>query len=79
MKTLVAATVFAVVALTAQSAAACDWNRQASTEQQVATTAAPTQTQPAAPTTTQAPTVADEASKPVAPTAAPVVLVTDRH
>ena len=42
MKKLVAATAFATVALAAQSAAACDWDREASTEQQtVATTAAP--------------------------------------
>jgi hypothetical protein len=79
MKKLAAATIFAAVALAAQSAAACDWNREASTEQQqIAATAAPTQTQPAASTTTQAPTVAAETSKPVEPTA-PVVLVNDRH
>jgi hypothetical protein len=45
MKKLVAATAFATVALAAQSAAACDWDREASTEQQtVATTAAPAPT-----------------------------------
>ena len=78
MKKLVAATVFAAVALAAQSAAACDWNREASSEQQqIATTAAPTQA-PVTSTATQAPTVAVEASKPVEPTA-PVVLVNDRH
>ncbi|HLZ00812.1 MAG TPA: hypothetical protein VKR55_01530 [Bradyrhizobium sp.] len=76
MKTLVAATMFAAVALAAQSAVACDWNRQASTEQQAATAAA--QPQPAGSTATQAPSVAADASKPVAP-AAGVVLVTDRH
>jgi hypothetical protein len=78
MKKLVAAAMFAAVAFAAQSAAACDWNREASTEQQIATTATPAQTQPAASTATQAPTVAAETSKPVEPTA-PVVLVNDRH
>ena len=80
MKKLVAATVFAAVALAAQSAAACDWNRQASTnEQQIATTAAPAPVQPVASTDTQAPaTVATETSKPVEPTA-PIVLANDRH
>jgi hypothetical protein len=79
MTKLAAATIFAVVALAAQSAAACDWNHEASTDQQqvatTATTAAPAQTaQPA----TAAPTVAAEASRPATPTA-PVVLVNDRH
>ena len=79
MKKLVAATIFAAVALAAQSAAACDWNREASTGEQLATTAAPTQTQaqPAAPIAAPAPTVA-EATK-ATEAAAPVVLVTDRH
>jgi spermidine/putrescine-binding protein len=77
MKKLVAATAFAAVALAAQSAAACDWNREASAEQQtVATAAPPAQTSP---TTSQAQTAASEATKPVEPTA-PVVLVSnDRH
>ena len=76
MTKLAAASIFAVVAFAAQSAAACDWNREASTDQQqVATTAAPTQTaQPA----TQAPAVTAETSRPATPTA-PVVLVNDRH
>jgi hypothetical protein len=74
MKKLVAATIFAAVAFAAQSAAACDWNREASTDQQQVATSAPVQApQPAtsAPTTT-------EASRPATPTA-PVVLVNDRH
>jgi hypothetical protein len=76
MRKLVAATAFAAFALAAQSAVACDWNREASTEQQtVATTAAPTQTPQ---TTSPTQTVASEAAKPVEPTA-PVVLVNDRH
>jgi hypothetical protein len=77
MKKLVAATAFAAVALAAQSATACDWNREASTEQQTVATAAP----PAPPpqTTSPAQTAASEATKPVEPTA-PVVLVSnDRH
>jgi hypothetical protein len=79
MRKLVVATAFAAVALAAQSAAACDWNREASTEQQqVATTGAPTQAPQVTSTTSQAPTVAAQASKPVEPTA-PVVLVNDRH
>jgi hypothetical protein len=76
MNKLLAATIFAAVAFAAQSAAACDWNREASNDQQqVATTAAPTQTtQPA----TQTPTVAAEVSRPVTPTA-PVVQVNERR
>jgi hypothetical protein len=71
---LVVATAFAAAALAAQSASACDWNREASTEQQtVAATAPPVP----APQTT-ATSVASETNKPVEPTA-PIVLVTDRH
>ena len=78
MKKLVSVTIFAAVALAAQAAVACDWNREASTGQQVAASAAPAQTQPSASTATQAPTVAAEDGKPVEPTA-PVVLAADRH
>ncbi len=78
MRKLVVATAFAAVALTAQSAAACDWNREASTEQQVvATTEQPAPAPQTTSTATQAPTVVSD-SKPVEPTA-PVVLVNDRH
>jgi hypothetical protein len=79
MRTLVVATAFAAVALVAQSASACDWNREASTEQQVVATTAPSA--PASQTTstaTQTPTVTADTSKPAEPTA-PVVLVNDRH
>ena len=78
MRKLVVATAFAAVALAAQSAAACDWNREASTEQQIAATsvAAPQAPQTTS-TATQTPTIASD-SKPVEP-AAPVVLVNDRH
>jgi hypothetical protein len=76
MKMLVAATAFAIAALAMQSAAACDWNREASIEQQTVATAAPPA--PAPQTTSQTQTVASESTKPVEPTA-PVVLVNDRH
>jgi hypothetical protein len=78
MKKLVAATIFAAVAFAAQSAAACDWNREASTDQQQVATSTPVQApQPATPAT-PAPTTTVEASRPATPTA-PVVLVNDRH
>ena len=78
MRKLVVATAFAAVALAAQSAAACDWNREASNEQQIAaTTAPPAPTPQTTVTATQVPTVVSD-SKPVEP-AAPVVLVNDRH
>ena len=77
MRKLVVVTAFAAVALAAQSAAACDWNREASTEQQVvATTAQPAPATQTSSTATQ--TVTADTSKPVEPTA-PVVLVNDRH
>jgi spermidine/putrescine-binding protein len=83
MKKLLAVTTFAAFALAAQSAAACDWNREAnSQEQTVATTATPSEqtqaAQEAAPA--QAPTtnVAADSREPVTPSA-PVVLVNDKH
>ena len=85
MKKLLAVTTFAAFAFAAQSAAACDWNREADSQAQtVATTATPA-AEPA-PTTQQAPsqpqatTVASDqaARQPVAPSA-PIVLVNDRH
>jgi hypothetical protein len=75
MKKLVAATAFGIAALAMQSAAACDWNREASTGQQTVATAPP---EPTPQTTSQAQTAAAEATKPIEPTA-PVVLVNDRH
>jgi hypothetical protein len=78
MRKLVVVTAFAAVALAAQSAAACDWNREASNEQQIAATSVtPPQAPQTTSTATQAPTVISD-SKPVEPTA-PVVLVNDRH
>jgi len=77
MRKIVVATVFAAVALAAQSAAACDWNREASTEQQqVATTAAPTQPPQTTATTPQMASTASESRKPVEPTA-PVVRINE--
>jgi hypothetical protein len=76
MRTLVVATAFAAVALVAQSASACDWNREASTEQQVVANTAPSA--PTTSTATQTPAVTADTSKPAEP-AAPVVLVNDRH
>jgi hypothetical protein len=79
MRKLVVATAFAAVALAAQSATACDWNREASTEQQVVATAAPSApASQTASTATQTPAVTADTGKPVEPTA-PVVLVNDRH
>jgi hypothetical protein len=73
MNKLVAATVLAAAAFAVQPAAACDWNREASTDQQQVATSTPVQApQPATPTTTA------DVSRPVTPTA-PVVLVNDRH
>ena len=80
MRKLVVVTAFAAVAFTAQLAAACDWNRQASTEQQTAAaTAAPAQTQQAAPVPSQSSTVTAETTRKPAEQAAPVVLVSDHH
>jgi ABC-type phosphate transport system substrate-binding protein len=77
MRKLVAATILAAVALAAQSAAACDWNREAATaQQQVATTGAPAQPSLTTATTPQPANVAS--SKPVEPTA-PVVRVNERN
>lgn len=78
MRKLIVASAFVAVALAAQSAAACDYNREASTGNQIATTAT---TPPQAPqpnsTTSQAPTAVSD-NKPAEPTA-PVVLVNERH
>jgi hypothetical protein len=80
MRKLVAVTAFAAVALAAQSAAACDWNREASSEQQqLATTAAPTQAPQTTQTAPQAPTVAAETTSKPVEQPVPVVLVNDRH
>jgi len=83
MKMLLVAAAFAAV--TAYPATACDWNREASTQDQVV--AATDQTPQAAPacsgsdcTAPQATTIAteDTSRKPVFETV-PIVLATDRH
>jgi hypothetical protein len=81
MRQLVVVTAFAAIAFTAQSAAACDWNREASTEQQtVATTAAPApQTEQAAPAASQRSTAAAETSSKPVEQSVPVVLVSDHR
>ena len=80
MRTLVVVTAFAAVAFTAQSAAACDWNRQASTEQQTTATAVPPpQTQQAAPAASQTSTAVAETTREPVKEAAPVVLVSDHR
>lgn len=80
MSKLVAITAFAVVAFTAQSAAACDWNRQASTEQQTAAAAAPApQAQQASSPTSQSPAASAETTRKPVEDAAPVVLVSDHR
>jgi hypothetical protein len=80
MRKLVVVTAFAAVTLTAQSAAACDWNRQASTEQQtVATAVQPPQTQQAATAPSQTSTAAAETDRKPVEEAAPVVLVSDHR
>ena len=79
MRKLVAVTILAAaaVALATQSAAACDWNREASTaQQQVASSAAPAQ--PSQATATAAQTANTASSKPAEPTA-PIVRVNDRN
>jgi hypothetical protein len=80
MRKLVAVTILAAaaVALATQSAAACDWNREASTaQQQVATSTAPAEpSQTTATTSSQ--TANTASSKPAEPTA-PIVRVSDRN
>ena len=85
MKKLLIVTAFAAV--TAYPAAACEWNREASTQDQVVATATD-QTPQAAPTCSgtdcaapQPTSVASEptAQKPTVFETAPIVLVTDRH
>jgi hypothetical protein len=83
MKKLLALTTFVAFAFAAQSAAACDWNREAnSQEQTVATTATPSEqtqaTQRAAPAQAPATTVASDQRQSTAPSV-PAILVNDRH
>jgi hypothetical protein len=78
MKKLVAATLLAAAALAAQSAIACDWNREASAAQQQVATTTPVQQPQTATTAPQTANATLESSKPIEPTA-PMVLVNDRH
>jgi hypothetical protein len=83
MKKLLAVTTFAAFAFAAQSAAACDWNREAESQAQTVATAAPsepTQTTQQTPSQPPATAVASDqtARQPVQPSA-PIVLVNDRH
>ena len=82
MNKLVVVTAFAVVALAAQSAAACDWNREASAQSPAIATAAPPATaeqtaQTAVPQPSNA--AAQEATRTPVDVSAPVVLVSDRR
>ena len=83
MTKLLVVTTFAAVAFAAGPAAACDWDREASTNAPVvATTAAPAEstTSQAAATPPQATSVAsDQSTRKPAEQAAPIVLISDRH
>ena len=83
MTKLLVITTFVAVAFAAGPAAACDWNREASTsDPAVATTATPTEqtTSQAAATPPQGASVASsESARKSAEEPAPIVLITDRH
>ena len=85
MKKLLAVATFAAFAFAAQTAAACEWNREASSqeEQTVATTATPSEPtqvmQQAAPSQPVATAASDQTARQPAELSAPVVLVNDRH
>jgi hypothetical protein len=83
MRKLVLVTTFAAVALAAHSAAACEWNRQASAKAPVVATTAPATTpteqtsQGAVPPSTSV--ASDENTRKTVDDPTPVVLITDRH
>jgi hypothetical protein len=83
MPKLLVVTIFAA-AFAAYPAAACDWNREASTNDPVVATTAPVATEQATSQAAAAPAQADSvasdesARKPV-DKPAPIVLITDRH
>jgi hypothetical protein len=83
MTKLLVVTTFAAFAFAAGPAAACDWNREASTnDPAVATTATPTQQTTAQAATTQPQTASvafNESARKPADEPAPIVLITDRH
>ena len=84
MKKLVAITTFAAVALAAHSAAACDWNRQASANDAAVATTAPATTtteqtsQGAVPPSTSV--ASDESTRKfVGDPTTPIVLITEHN
>jgi hypothetical protein len=83
MTKLLVVTTFAAIAFAAGPASACDWNREASTnDPAVATAATPAEptTSPAAATPPQAArVVSDDNARKSVDEPAPVVLITDRH
>jgi hypothetical protein len=83
MTKFLVATTFAVVAFSAYPAAACDWNREASTNDPVVASAATptgqTTSQAAAAPSQTASVVSDKSTRKPADEPAPVVLITDRH
>ena len=82
MKKLFVVTAFAAFAFAAHSAAACDWNREASAKDQVVATtdltASPTCSGPNCPSP-QPTSVASEETRKATAEPAPVVLITSRH
>jgi hypothetical protein len=82
MKKLFVVTAFAAFAFAAHSAAACDWNREASAKDQVVATtdltASPTCSGPNCPSP-QPTSVASEETRRATAEPAPVVLITSRH
>ena len=80
MNKLLAVATFAAVAFAVQSAAACDWNREASTETPAVATAAPAVEPSQQPTgTAPQPTATAESERKPVDAQAPIVLVNDRH
>ena len=84
MKKLVVLAAFSAFALAAHSAAACDWDREASASDQAV--AASEQATPATPTcddancpAPQPASVASEETRQTVNKPAPIVLITDRH
>ena len=83
MRKLLVATAFAVAAFSAYPAAACDWNREARTnDPAIASAATPTvqtTSQAAAAPSQTASVASDTSTRKPADEPAPVVLITDRH
>jgi hypothetical protein len=82
MKKLVVVTTFAIVGLGAHSAAACDWNREASANDPVVATSAPENAaaQPSTSTARVSTSVAsDESTRKVVDAPMPIVLITNEN